>query len=69
MIIIETVKDTVHHRDFYDKGVHAVPEEYGWISILDDDGLTLAMYPKDIVIAIKFKAGEAAMSEDSQRLA
>ena len=65
---------TVHLRtaDFaenirHETGIYATPDENGWIHVMDRDGFTLAMYPKEKVIRLEIeKAGENEVtSEDT----
>ena len=54
--------------DKYPQGEYAVPTDHDWLSILDDDGLTLAMYPREKIVRVEVKAGETTMkSEDTSK--
>jgi len=64
-LIVNGVRQPYHLGEYL-TGVHAVPDENGWISIVDEDGLTLGMHPKEHVIAIHIgKAGESTMKVEN----
>jgi hypothetical protein len=49
----------VFHHEW---GVHAITDENGWLSVVDEEGFTLGMYPKENVVRVlleqQVKAGE-----------
>ena len=57
--------DNLRRIESYPLGAHAIPDENGWISILDEDGLVLGMHPKEHVVSVTMKAGESTMKSEN----
>ncbi len=58
MVKVQLVKDGFRITETYKAGIHAIPDDKGWVSILDEDGVTLALHPKENVISVQIMAGE-----------
>ena len=64
-IQVQLLKSGEHHTEQIENGVHAVPSDDGnWLYIYDDDGLTVAVFPKDAVISVRVR-GETMMTSDN----
>lgn len=60
MIEVKLMKNGTRFSETHPTGEHAVPSDDGnWLYIYDDDGLTVGVYAKDVVMSVKVKAGES----------
>lgn len=66
MITVHLRKGDVSSREVYLSGIYSVPDETGWLSIIDADGFTLAMYPRENVMRVVIeKAGETDVDSEN----
>lgn len=68
MILVNLNKNGTRFSEQHPLGAYAVPTDDGlWLYIYDEDGLTLACYPKDVIEGVRMtkEAGETtAISEN-----
>lgn len=61
MVTVRLLKDKKEFVETHPNAVYVQTDE-NWLTLIDLEGLTVAVYPKEIVVGARIKAGENDMT-------